>query len=307
MAYMDYQAPQKTDFSVINNALDSIYQQRQDEKKNKLLDIQTQREQNALDKENKSNTYRQQYADAKDDNTKNDIMKQWATFDPQGMNQTLQAYDALDEQGQKDLRRKAETVYKHISGVMNEDGTLNTQAYNAKAPQYGLPQIDGRNVTVQSVMGELKQAQMQVMGIGEYAKMQEQEKMYSKREDRRENFELNKLNKQNANALALQDRSLAGQKEIHQMDNDARSAIWDKQIAAGKFANNTSTRGFDIAAFKAATDTLKNYSASEDDKLDAKLTIKALKDKYGQEYGSIFKENSTPTDDSWEQYLKPKK
>ena len=303
MGFMDYQAPQKTDFSVINNALDSIYQQKQDEKKNKLLDMQMQREQNALDKEAKGKEYAGKVANAKDEDERTAILKEWGTYDPQGMNNTLQAYNALDAKGQADMKRKAETLYNHISGVLNQDGTLNTEAYNAKAPQYGLPQVDGVNVTSQSVMGELNQAKRTVLGLGKYIEMQENNTEYNKREDRRENFEIKKVGMQNANSLALHDKTIQGQKEIHQMDINANNALLDKKIDAGIYGGKDKANGFDIAAYRAAVKTLSDPYASDEDKEDARLTAKSLKSKY-----STIEDNETPTStqtsgQSWKNYL----
>lgn len=166
---MQVQNIRPLDFSGLTNAIAGLGEKETRRKRNELLDMQIEDAKLNREIKKQSNVLAKEYANANND-TKDSVFKQWVAVDPQGATIAIQAYDAMDASKQKETLNKAQKLYSHINSVMNNDGTLNTEAYNLKAPAYGLPLVDGVKVTSQSVMQELKQAEMQIIGIQEYAK-----------------------------------------------------------------------------------------------------------------------------------------
>lgn len=222
---MTYQRPPDLDFSGLNNALIQISNEKQNERRNKLLDMQISQAEKEMANKEQGNALAKQYNETTDETQKDSILKQWAVIDPQGMQQSIKAFDVLDSNAQKKALNNASKIYSHISSVMNQDGTLNEQAYNMRASAYGLPIIDGKNVTANTVLGDLKKAEMQIVGIQEYAKTKYETDSKIKLEDRKNSNELSKLNKEYGLRAGLEatkfgydskltDKRIAGQKEV---------------------------------------------------------------------------------------------
>lgn len=243
MSFMGQPTPiRPLDFSGINNAISNIKEAKQNEKRNALYDLQIERATNEMEREKKSNALAEQYSTAQDENQKQSILKQWAVADPKGMQQTLGAFDALDSISQQKMLKKASTLYNHVSSVMNDDGTLNVQSYNAKAPAYGLPQIDGQNVTPQMIMSELKQAEMQIVGIQEYAKEKFKTQNELAKEDRKSKNELSKMGVEYGYRQSLQDSNNAHDFAIEDKRQGNRVALKQTKGADGEAGFDAQTK-----------------------------------------------------------------
>lgn len=287
MGFMDSPAPiRPIDFSGLTNTFNQISENKRNEKRNELYDMQIKQAKNKMEREEKGNALADQYSTASDEEQKTSILKQWAVTDPQGMAQAVKAFDTLDESKQKAVVQKAAKVYSHISSVMNPDGTLNQQAYNMRAPAYGLPPIDGQKVTADMIMGELKQAEMQIVGIQEYAKQSMTTKNELLKEDRKSKNDLNKMGVEygykqnlqssgNAHDMALEDKRQGNRVALKQTkgadDNESFDPKTKEKINFAKTKINSLTQqlnaSFDKEERKAIQSQIDSHTKKVNDLL----------------------------------------
>lgn len=248
---MTYQRPPDLDFSGLNNALIQISNEKQNERRNKLLDMQISEAEDAINTRNKGKEFSKNYFATKDETQRASIMEQYIATDPKGAAETITMLDKLDEAGAKRVKNNAKKLYSHIMGVMNQDGTLNPEAYNQKAPAYGLPIIDGTNVTAQAIQGQLKTLEMQILGTEEFIKGKFDTENKVKIE-----------NKKYSNALSLEDKKQSGRVQLEDVryGNDAK--LVDKKVAGQKEVNAAKPVGMSdmdkqkISAWKSRVNTL---------------------------------------------------
>lgn len=248
---MTYQRPPDLDFSGLNNALIQISNEKQNERKNKLLDMQISEAEDAINTRNKGKEFSKNYFATKDETQRTSIMEQYIATDPKGAAETITMLDKLDEAGAKRVKNNAKKLYSHIMGVMNQDGTLNPEAYNQKAPAYGLPIIDGTNVTAQAIQGQLKTLEMQILGTEEFIKGKFDTENKVKIE-----------NKKYSNALSLEDKKQKGRVQLEGVRYGNDEKLVDKKVAGQKEVNAAKPVGMSdmdkqkISAWKSRVNTL---------------------------------------------------